>query len=220
MADRTSPDFTWIFNTYHERVLAYTKKLIGEEGAEDVAQEVFVKVNHSLPDLADPSRLGSWIYAITLNTVRDWARKRSAGIEPLPGREVSAGRGDEEDPMSGVPDTRSRDPEETAIWNEMVACYLDYVGALPSSLQEVFVLSEFDHLPGEEIARRLSISLPAVKIRLHRARARLHEELRRNCRCYHNERGELMGEPSDACERSQGTSPEALPGAPRRFGRG
>jgi hypothetical protein len=34
-----------------------------------------------------------------------------------------------------------------------------------------------------------------VKIRLHRARALLYAELRRNCRCYRNERGELMGEP-------------------------
>ena len=47
----------------------------------------------------------------------------------------------------------------------------------------------------QEIARRLGLSLATVKIRLHRARARLYDELRRNCRCYVNERGELMGEP-------------------------
>jgi RNA polymerase sigma-70 factor (ECF subfamily) len=66
---------------------------------------------------------------------------------------------------------------------------------LPRDHYDVYVLAEFEHLPNAEIARRLDLSLATVKIRLHRARARLHEELRRNCRCYYDERGELMGEP-------------------------
>ena len=59
----------------------------------------------------------------------------------------------------------------------------------------MYVLGEFEDLSNEEIARRLSLSLGTVKIRLHRARTRLNDELRRNCRCYYNERGGLMGEP-------------------------
>ena len=77
----------------------------------------------------------------------------------------------------------------------MIACYLDYVGRLAPTYYEVYALSEFEHLANDEIARRLGLSLATVKIRLHRARARLYDELRRNCRCYVNERGELMGEP-------------------------
>ncbi len=77
----------------------------------------------------------------------------------------------------------------------MVACYFEYVQRLPPTYHEVYVLSEFEHLPNDDIARRLSLSLGTVKIRLHRARAQINAELRRNCRCYHNERGELMAEP-------------------------
>jgi hypothetical protein len=77
----------------------------------------------------------------------------------------------------------------------MVACYLDYVRSLPASYYDVYVLSEFEGLSIEEIAPRLSLSPGAAKIRLHRARTRLNAELRRNCRCYYNERGELMGAP-------------------------
>ncbi len=69
-------------------------------------------------------------------------------------------------------------------------------GAFPGSYYLAYVLSEFEDLSNQEIADRLSLSLGTVKIRLHRARALLHGELRRNCRCYWNERGELMGEPS------------------------
>jgi RNA polymerase sigma-70 factor (ECF subfamily) len=80
----------------------------------------------------------------------------------------------------------------------MVGQSTGYVSHAPpdfAGIYDVYVLAEFDHLPIAEIARRLSLSLATVKIRLHRARTKLHEELRRHCRCYYNERGGLMGEP-------------------------
>ena len=190
------PDLSRIYEAYHGKVLAYAAKLLGRDEADDVAQEVFVKVGRSLGSLADPSKLTPWIYAITLNTVRDTARKRSscpdrASVSPDPTHEDGEG-----DPLlSRIPDRRSRTPEEAAIRNEMVACYLDYVKQLPRRYYEVYVLSEFEELSNEDTARRLALTVGTVKIRLHRARARLHEELRRNCQCYRNARGELMGEP-------------------------
>jgi RNA polymerase sigma-70 factor (ECF subfamily) len=99
--------------------------------------------------------------------------------------------------VARVPEAGTRSPEEAAIRNEMVTCYLAYVRQLPPSFYEVYVMSEFEHLSNEEIARRLGLSLATIKIRLHRARSRLYEELRRNCRCYYNAKGELMGEPKD-----------------------
>lgn len=196
MNEPLSPDLSSIYEAYHGKVLAYAAKLLGRDEADDVAQEVFVKVGRSLAALEDPSKLASWIYAITLNTVRDTARKRSscpdrASGSPEPAREDE----DVDAPLSRVPDTASRTPEERVVRNEMVACYLDYVKQLPRNYYQVYVLSEFEDLSNEDVARRLSLSVGTVKIRLHRARARLHGELRRNCRCYYNGRGELMGEP-------------------------
>lgn len=183
-----------IYDAYHGKVVAYAAQLLGRDEAEDVAQEVFVKVGRALGTLADASKLTAWIYAITLNTVRDTARRRRSSPE---GTSVSLGPAaegaDGEPSLARLPDTRSRTPEETVARNEMVACYLDYVKQLPPRYYAVLVLSEFEHLSNEEIARRLSLSLGTVKIRLHRARAKLHEELRQNCFCYHNERGEPMG---------------------------
>jgi RNA polymerase sigma-70 factor (ECF subfamily) len=57
------------------------------------------------------------------------------------------------------------------------------------------VLSEFEELSDKAIARTLSLPVETVKIRLHRARTKLYEQLREHCRCYYNERGELMGRP-------------------------
>jgi RNA polymerase sigma-70 factor (ECF subfamily) len=180
-------DFAAVYDAYHVKVRAYATKLIGPDDADDVVQEVFLKVSHSLDTLADPQRLSSWIYAITLNTVRDNARARASRPVPAPG--------DSEARLALAPDPAARTPEEAATRSEMVACYLDYVERLPRDYYDVYVRAEFDHLPNARIARRLALPLATVKIRLHRARARLYEDLRRNCRCYYNERGELMGEP-------------------------
>ena len=190
------PDLAQIYETHHRRVVAYAAKLLGRDRAEDIAQEVFLKVGRSLGTLSDHTKLTPWIYAITLNTVRDHARRRGAETrhgEPVHADVTGAGEGHR---VPKLQDTASRDPEQAAIRNEMVACYLDYVRRLPRPYYLVYALSEFEDLSNQEIAARLRLSLGTVKIRLHRARAVLYGELRRNCRCYQNERGELMGEPS------------------------
>src|SRR5450759_3771250 len=138
LSEEPFPDFPRIYEAYHGKVLAYALKLLGPDEAEDVTQEVFVKIGRSLETLSDSSKLTSWIYAITLNAVRDAARKRSSRPDRAFGTRAST-LGDEErdDRVSRIPDAG----------------------------------------------------------RLHRARAGLQDELRRNCRCYFNDRGELMGEP-------------------------
>jgi RNA polymerase sigma-70 factor (ECF subfamily) len=193
----TPPTLSEVYEAYHRRVVAYAAKLLGVDEAEDVAQEVFVKVFRSLGTLSDATKLTSWVYAITLNTVRDHARKRSVEPAPTPSP-AGVAETDEHSAASltGIRDTASRSPEEVAIRNEMVACYLDYVRRLPHRYYVVYALSELEDLTNQEIADRLSLSLATVKIRLHRARALLYGELRRHCRCYRNARGELMGEPS------------------------
>ena len=193
----TPPALSEIYDKYHRKVVAYAARLLGADPAEDIAQEVFVKVGRSLGMLSDGAKLTSWIYAITLNTVRDHARKRGPNpdrIERIEATTETDGRA--EDPITQAQDTASLSPEQAAIRNEMVACYLDYVRRLPRRYYVVYALSELEDLSNQEIADRLSLSVGTVKIRLHRARALLYGELRRDCRCYRNERGELMGEPN------------------------
>ena len=182
-------EFSRVYDGYHGKVVAYAARLLGRDEADDVAQEVFVKIDRALPTLDDPARLASWVFAMTINTVRDTLRARaSRGAPRMGGRPL---------PEWEVEDRTTRSPEEVAERNEMIACYLEYVGQLPPPDHEVYVLSEFEGLSNSDIARQLGLRLGAVKMRLHRARSKLHEELRRNCRCYVNERGELMAEPRE-----------------------
>ena len=196
MSDEPAAELSQIYEAYHGKVIAYAAKLLGRAEADDIAQDVFVKIGRALRTLEDRSKLTSWIYTITLNTVRDAARRRGSATFRSTGVRPRSDEGEQDDPpFADLPDTVSRTPEEAATRNEMIACYLDYVKQLPRAYYIVYALSEFEEMSNEAIARRLSLSLGTVKIRLHRARARLYEQFRRNCRCYHNVRGELMGEP-------------------------
>jgi RNA polymerase sigma-70 factor, ECF subfamily len=198
VSENTLPAVSQIYEAYHEKVLAYAAKLIGRDDADDVAQEVFIKIGRSLDSLSDPSKLASWVYAITLNTVRDLARKHACSKErQTSGTGLGQEDREEDDPLARVPDSRSRTPEEAAMRREMLACYLDYVEALPANYFEVYRLREFDELSNEDIARRLSVTVGTVKIRLHRARTKLFEQLRRDCQCYFGERGDLMARLKD-----------------------
>jgi RNA polymerase sigma-70 factor (ECF subfamily) len=63
-------------------------------------------------------------------------------------------------------------------------CIRDFVARLPENYRAVLVLSEFEGLKNAEISEILGITLDTVKIRLHRARKRLKEELETHCDPY------------------------------------
>lgn len=196
MSDEPPRDLAAIYDAYYRRVRSCAAKLLGADEAGDVANEVFVKIARSLHTLEESSKLVPWIFAITLNTVRDAARSRASRASVVGiGTPRAEGSGEHLPPLSEILDRKARTPEDSAVRSEMIACYLDYVERLPGDYRDVYVLSEFEELSNAEIAGRLSLTVGAVKIRLHRARARLYEELRRHCKCYVNDRGELMGEP-------------------------
>ena len=86
-------------------------------------------------------------------------------------------------------------PDRQLIRKEMSDCIREIVESLPENYRTVLILSEFEELADCQIAEVLDISLETVKIRLHRARAKLRKELERHCSFYRDERNEL------ACDR-------------------
>lgn len=184
-----SLNYDFLYQQYHGKVLRFLRGIVGPE-AEDLAQDVFIKVGSKLGELRDPSKASSWIFKIALNTARDKLRqpavKHHAKLQP---KEEQS-----QDAFEQVPDSKNRSPEELLVRSEMIQCYLDFVEKLPRKYYEVYVLSEFDELADKLISKKLSLPVETVKMRLHRARTKLFDEVRIHCRCYRNERGELMGD--------------------------
>lgn len=186
-------NFEELHEQYYHRILGYLSTIVGQTDAEDVAQEVFAKANLKLGKLKEQSRVSPWLYKIALNSARDLLRKRSSRGQIHAGPRSTSTSENPSDPIARVPDTRGHTPDEHLQHSEMVECYLDFVWQLPKSYFEVYALKEFEQLEDTAISKRLQLPLATVKMRLHRARAKLYDTLRSRCRCYTTERGELMG---------------------------
>jgi RNA polymerase sigma-70 factor (ECF subfamily) len=77
----------------------------------------------------------------------------------------------------------------------MSACVQGYLSELPDSYRAVILLHDLHGLAGPEMAATLGVSLPTVKIRLHRARLKLKAALAVGCEFSHDERDVLVCEP-------------------------
>jgi RNA polymerase sigma-70 factor (ECF subfamily) len=88
-------------------------------------------------------------------------------------------------------------PDQKIIRDEMSDCIREFVDRLPTDYRTVLILNELEGFTNNEIAEILQLSLDATKIRLHRARAKLKEQLKSGCDFYHDDRSEL------ACDRKQ-----------------
>ncbi len=188
---RSELDFQGIYDTYHEKICRYLARLIGEADAEDVTQEVLLKVNAALEGFRGDSSLSTWIYRIATNAAMDHLRRSN----PLEQADDSHSADDSLNKEEMTVDVSTPAVDTQLIRKEMIECIRGIVDGLPQDYRTVLILSDLEELSNSEIADVLDISLETVKIRLHRARARLKKELEHHCSFYRDDRNEL------ACDR-------------------
>ncbi len=176
-------DFETVYREFHDPIRRHVARLVGDNDAEDVTQEVFASVSSALPQFRGESSLSTWIYRIATNAAVD--RLRSAAFKR---------KADVTDHEAHVPDPAAG-AEQTMVRREMNDCIRGYIDRLPDSYRHVLVLSEQQGLANQEIADALGITLHTVKIRLHRARARLREAMGEGCSVYRDDRNEVACDP-------------------------
>ncbi|MHC4624098.1 MAG: RNA polymerase sigma factor, partial [Planctomycetota bacterium] len=195
-------EFNDVYNNFHAKIRRYLERMVGEDEAEDLTQEVFVKVDTGLKGFEGNSRLSTWVYRIATNAALDRLHSRSFRQD---GQTVSLSGSDEQEAAElrdASIEAESLTAEREAIRKEMTDCIREFVDKLPESYRTVIILSELKELKNQDIADILGISLDAVKIRLHRARARLKEEFEAGCTFYQDKNGGL------ACDRKSEESEE------------
>ncbi len=187
--------FQQIYDEYQGKICRYLTRMVGENEAEDLTQEVFVKIGQALETFRGESSLSTWIYQIATNAALDRLRRssnnRPAGEKLLPVEAITETKEDENIWTGEV----TVSTEQRVIRQEMNGCIREIIQMLPETHRSVIVLGELEGLSDAEIADILGLTLPAAKIRLHRARARLRKELATACVFYRDDRQEF------ACDR-------------------
>ena len=188
-------EFQTIYADFQPKILRYMGRMVGGHEAEDLTQEIFVKVNRALAGFRGESSLSTWLYRIATNAALD--RRRSPSFQrsaPYRLADDASKAGDEAETSGREARAMEKTPsaEQQLIRKEMNECIRDFVEKLPEAYRTTLVLSELEGLKNSEIAEILGVSLDTVKIRLHRARARLKKELMTHCDAYWIEDNEFL----------------------------
>lgn len=138
--------------------------------AEDIAQEVFIKVYRALETFRHDAQLSSWLYRIVMNACVDH-RRRHAQAPPPSGEEADAA-------IRSTP-ASAPDPETSAYGGELAQVLAGEIRRLPPGQRIVFLMRHHEGLKIGEIADALGLAEGTVKRQLHAAVHRLRAALRR-----------------------------------------
>jgi RNA polymerase sigma-70 factor (ECF subfamily) len=165
---------------YHELIRPYERSVYlmalsymkNEADAEDVAQEAIVRGFRKLSSFRAESKFSTWLISITINEARTRLRRQAlVRMESL----------DQLDEDKSISPALLRDwreiPSEAIERDEVRNLIQQAVAQLPDVYRQVFLLRDVEELTTSETAEALNISIPSVKVRLHRARMMLQKQL-------------------------------------------
>lgn len=160
--------FKELVERYRQTIYYFALDLVGNHhDAEDLSQEVFIKVYQSLHRFRGDAKLSSWLYRITVNTFIDRYRKKSRV----------------EYPGNGIPDQfLMQDPEKSGPERHTESRLMQHhieraLHRLTGKERSIFVLRHYNDLSLKEIANVLNISVGTVKSMLFRAIQKLQKQL-------------------------------------------
>jgi RNA polymerase sigma-70 factor (ECF subfamily) len=161
--------FDVLVERYQTRLLNFIYRTVGDrERAEDLVQEVFVRVYRHLARFDRSKKFSTWIYTIASNLAKNELRNRSRNPLVFFQSLTKGFAGEEERPVE-FEDPRSR-PDDLFHKRHLREIVDKSVAQLPAHHREVFVLRELEGKSYEEIAEITHCNLGTVKSRLNRAR--------------------------------------------------
>lgn len=147
--------------------------------ADDLVQEVFLKVYTRFYQLKNTDKLSAWIYQITRNTIVDYYRHHQRELNL-----AALDLGEEANPLSDC----------------VTDCVQQVLATLPEKYRTAIELAEFANLPQTELARRLGISYSGAKSRVQRARQVLRKKMEEQLQIETDSYGNvLFCRPKDSC---------------------
>jgi RNA polymerase sigma-70 factor (ECF subfamily) len=176
LLDRSAEAVEELVHQYGPKIYRLALRITGNaEDAQEVSQDVLWTVARKIDTFKGESALGSWIYRIAANAAYQKLRSRRGRDEVsweslLPAFDAD---GHLVEPIRDW----SQAVEDPALQAEARRRLREAIDGLPPEYRTAFVLHDMEGLPNPEIAEMLSISLPAVKSRVHRSRLFLRQRL-------------------------------------------
>lgn len=161
-------------NQLYNPLLGYVHKRVrNREDAEDLTQDVFLKLSSSNKE--GVNNLKSWIYTIAKNTITDYYRKKQIVTESV------------------ADDYGVEEEDENEAAQELATCVRAYIDQLPEEYRELMILSELKDIPQKEIAKQLNMNYVTVRSKIQRGRKKLRGLFEDCCVILQGGKGSIMG---------------------------
>lgn len=155
----------YIWKEYHDQLLDFIRKRVKDDAdADDILQEVFIKILSKVDTLKDSDKLKNWLYQITRNTINDHYRLQQKGKNI-------------EEPF----DLQEEDADENTSMKAAESWIGLYIDGLPDNYREVVIMSELKGYSIADIAKNLDLSYTNARARVHRGRQALKKNLTDCC---------------------------------------
>jgi RNA polymerase sigma-70 factor, ECF subfamily len=155
-----------LWEAFHTPLHGFIRKRVSDESvADDLLQDVFLKIHLHIDELQDVKKLEGWMYQITRNAIIDFYRT----VRPTTSLDAPE--------AMDIPTDLPNDD----IVSELFPCVQAMVRNLPAQDRQALVLTEYQGLTQKEYGERLGLSLSGAKSRVQRAREKLKQQLLTCC---------------------------------------
>ncbi len=175
MEKKAQDSIELIWQEYHDQLLMFILKKVSDKAtAEDILQNVFIKILTKIDSLKDSTKMKSWLFQITRNTIIDYYRESKT-------------------PANMPIFLEDEDDEATDDITDEVGAWLSpFIKSLPEKYQEALTLTEINGMSQKDLASHLDISYAGAKARVQRGRVMLKDKLTQCCIFHTDKYGNIM----------------------------
>jgi RNA polymerase sigma-70 factor, ECF subfamily len=164
-----------IWNRFHLKLLEFIQRKVKDKAtAEDILQEVFIKIQLNLKSLKEETKIQSWVFQIARNAVNDYYRKLKVGS-------------DIDNNLDLVDDENNGE-----VMKEVESWLGEFIDDLPEKYRDAIIYSEIERVPQKEMADKLGISYNNARARVQRGRKLLKNNLEMCCEFFTDQYGNVI----------------------------
>ncbi len=173
-------DLAALWQMFHDRLYQFIRQRVKNPAdADDILQDVFLRIHHRLYTVRERERLVSWVFQIARHAVIDHYRSSSRQRETAAEQEMELAAHPGEEAV-------------TTLNQELATCLQPMLRALPSTYQEALRLVELEGMTQKAAAERLGLSVSGVKSRVQRGRQQLRVMLLQCCEIERDRLGNVL----------------------------
>lgn len=158
--------------------------------ADDIQQEVFIKIHEKVDSLKDDTKVKSWVLQITRNTILDYLRKKKFDTEQVHDSAAC---------VEPSIDDLVKDKSDRNLEQELIGGLNPLIESLPDKYSEAIKLVEIEGLSQVELAKKLNISVSGAKSRVQRGRQMIKDTLMNCCHYEFDKYGTVIGVHPKTC---------------------